>query len=560
MLSLLRIRQLVLIDELELDLDPGFTVITGETGAGKSILVRALRLVLGARARADLVRTGAEAAVVEALFDVRDDPAARARLRAEGLDEDDEIVLRRVVHASGRSRAYVNGRVATAAQLRRLATGLVDVTSQHAAHSLAEPAAHLQVLDAYGGLEALGERVRAAVEAVEAAGERRDALARAARERVDREGLLRFQLAELDRVDPQPGEDAALEEERVRLSHATRLAAGAQRLEAALYEDDGALAPRLGRLVGELEDLAHLDPSLAPLAEQLASAHAEVEDAALSLGTYGRSVEADPYRLEQVEDRLRTLRGLLRRHGPTLDDVLARHEELTAELDALGELDDTLAEAEVAWAAALTTAAAAARELSAARREHAARLEAALTDELSQLAMGDARVLVQVAPREGGAAVQVDGASLSRAGIDRVELLVATNRGEPPRPLRDAASGGELSRALLAIKRVLAGLGPAGAYVFDEVDAGVGGAVADVIGRKLAEVGRHHQVLCITHLPQIAARGDHHLHVRKQVAGERTVTRLSRLTTDQREHEVGRMLGGAELTEGALAAARALLE
>ncbi len=560
-LSVLRIKNLAIIDELEVELGPGLNVITGETGAGKSILIGALGLVLGQKGRAELVRTGAAQAEVEALFEVARDDEARARLMEAGIDvESDELVIRRVLSANGRSRAYVNGTLTTATQLEALARGLVDISSQHEHHTLVDPATHLGFLDAFGELGPARESVAEAHRALKAADE---ALARsrdAVSARGEREDLLRFQIKEIEELDPQPGEDEALASERARLVHAEKLVAASAGAEEALYSSDDALCATLNRVARAVRDGAALDPALAPHADALEGALAQLEDVARELGAYAQDVRVDPERLAEVEERAHRLRRLVKKHGGDVAGVLARRDEMRAELEGLERVEEEVERLERERAAALADASARARALSTRRREIADALGAAIGRELATLGMGDAKIEVQVEPlAERRGELAVDGARLSETGIDRVEFLIAPNRGEVPRPLRKIASGGELSRALLAVKRVLAGVGRASLYVFDEVDAGVGGAVAEVIGRKLAEVAAHHQVICVTHLAPIAVYGDRHFRVLKRPVGERTQSSIERLAEAERLEEVARMVGGLEVTASTRKAAREML-
>ena len=559
MLSCLRVRNLAIIDALELDLSPGLNVVTGETGAGKSILVSALQLVLGARGSADLVRTGAKTAEVEALFEIEPNDALRQRLAAEGIDATDELVIRRVVHATGRTRAYINGKLATANQLAQLATGLADISSQHEHHSLIDPRAHLDYLDAFGSLLEHRRRVAAAFAEVGEKSRAVEALRTAYRERADREDLLRFQVGEIEELAPTPGEFETLQHERERLRHAHKLATTAASAEQSIYAMDRSLSEQLATIATSVERAAEIDVELQPMSRQLNEAVSLLEDVASSLGQYARALRVDPARLQEVEDRSERLRRLLRKYGQTVEDVLAHLEQAQRDLDRVERFDEELEAAQEALAKALANATKLARSLRSKRQTCAVQLGRLISDELSSLGMGDARVEVELAPLEGNAELQVDGARLSATGIDRAEFLIAPNKGEPARPLRRIASGGELSRSMLAIKRVLAGLAPAGLYVFDEVDSGVGGAVAEVIGRKLVEVSRHHQVLCITHLPQIAVFGGTHFRVAKRVDGDRTFSMVTALTAEQRLEEVARMVGGVKITQRTRDAAAEML-
>ncbi len=560
MLTCLRVRNFAIIDELEVELGPGMNVMTGETGAGKSILVEALKLVLGGKARPEIIRTGAEQAEVEALFDVADEPEIKQRIIDAGVEVDDELVLRRVVQRSGRSRVYLNGSLASASQLAELARGLCDICSQHEHHTLADARSHLLLLDAFGKLEPQRAQARQAYGALEQAQnaltEQRERLAG----RAEREDLLRFQIQEIDGLRLEPGEEDKLRVERDRQRHAGKLAATTGSAEEALYAGDDALCTRLGRIEHELSAAAALDSALAPCAEQLGTLRSQLEDLGRELGRYARSVSLDEERLQQLEERLDAVSKLKRKYGGSVEKILEHRRIAGEELAAFESGEQHVEALERALHTASKHAVEIARGLSAARVKAAAKLSKAVCKELASLSMGDARVTVEVAQPAGQPGeLTVDGARLSASGIDRVEFLIAPNRGEEPQPLARIASGGELSRAMLALKRVLAGLGPVGLYVFDEVDAGVGGAVAEVIGRKLKEVSEHHQVLCITHLPQIAVFADAHYSVSKSVQSGRTRSAIQKLSTQEQREEIARMLGGIQITSKTRAAATEML-
>ncbi len=566
----LSVRNFVLMERLVLELEAGFNVITGETGAGKSMLIGALSLVLGGRARPDVVRSGADEAEVEALFDIVPGSRAAAKLEAAGIPSDRELVIRRVVQppATGartdtRSRAYVNGRLCTASQLAEIAADLCDIASQHESVSLTDPTTHLEYLDAFGHLQEerrdLALKVDALCDLVRELG----AVTESERGRAEREDFLRWQIREIDEVDPRDGEEKDLEHERARLRYAERLQAATRHAAERLYEGEGAVCDELGRFVSELDQAAEIDGSLAGYARVVESARAELADAARALARYAEGVEANPQRLAEVEDRAFRLQKLLRKHGPSTTDVLAHRTALSGELDSLAGAFDRAVEIEKRKAELAGRVGVAARALSRKRRDAADALADAIGGELSELGMGRARVVVEVTPTGAQTSVAeallVDGARLTRAGIDRVEFLIAPNRGEEPRPLRKIASGGELSRALLALKRVLADQGPAGTYVFDEVDAGVGGAIAEVIGRSIADIARHRQVVCITHLPQIAALADAHFVVGKSEIRGRTHATVRRMSAAERVDEVARMIGGIKVGDAARRAAAEML-
>ena len=561
MLTCLRVRSFAIIEALEVELDAGLNIVTGETGAGKSILVDALQLVLGARGRPEVVRTDAEAAEVEALFDLTDQPEALGALRDQGVETDGELLIRRVISATGRTRAYINGRLATLAQLKEVTKGLADISSQHEYHSLADSRHHLTYLDAFASHASLVEEVgQAHAVLVEAAAELEEVVTEE-RGKADREDLLRYQVNEIETLREALENEEELLVERERLRHAEKLGTAAGQAEAQLYSDDDSICGAVSRIASSVEQASGFDPSLEPMAAQIRDALLQLEDAASELGSYARDLSFDANRLGALDDQLDRLARVKRKYGNTGAEILAYRDQAAAELDSLERYEERLDRYQREFDEALEEASRVALGLRGKRQAAAAKLSKAISKELSSLGMGEAKVTVELAALEGGPReLQVEGARLSPTGIDHAELLIAPNRGEEAKPLRKIASGGELSRAMLAIKRVLAGLGPASLYVFDEVDAGVGGAVAEVIGRKIHEVAQHSQVLCITHLPQISAYADAHYRVHKEVIGERTKSDIRLLSDKERLEEIARMLGGVTVTDQARAAAQALLQ
>ncbi len=571
MLVQLTARSVVLFERMALELQPGFNVLTGETGAGKSMILDAFALVLGGRARSDIVRAGETEAEVEALFEIEPGSRVAAKLEAAGVPcafegGAGELVIRRVVQASekrekkgeARSRAFVNGRLCTAAQLAELATDLCDVSSQHESVSLTDPATHMDYLDAFGKLgggarDALGIEVDALAGVVK---ELQDVRA-AERGRAEREDFLAYQLREIDELEPTLGEETELENERGRLRHAGRLAevtCGAPPNASTKGRRPSAMSSPASRATSRARQSStrRLAP---PRSHPLESSRAEPRRrAARALGRrYAEGVGVQPRPpFAELEERLFRLQKLLRKHGPTTAELLAHRDVLRRDLETIGSASDRAASLEKDRDTKLARVAASARALSKKRREAADKLADAIGRELAALGMGRARVVVDVAPTQSaGEALGVDGARLQRSGIDRVEFLIAPNKGEDPRPLRRIASGGELSRALLALKRVLADRGPAGLYVFDEVDAGVGGAVAEVIGRAIADIAKHRQVLCITHLPQIAALAETQFVVGKSEVKGRTNSTVRRLSESERVEELARMIGGVKVGDAA---------
>jgi DNA repair protein RecN (Recombination protein N) len=547
-LTLLRISGFALIDELELPLGPGLTVVTGETGAGKSILVEALGLLRGGRGAADLIRTGRDEARVEAILDLPPGSPTRGRLLADGREVDEGLVVRRVIARSGRGRAHLGGGLATAADLTATVAGLIDIASQHDQQSLTDPESQLAILDAFAENQALRDEMGAAYAARADAGAALAAFSADARARGEREDLLRFQLGELEAAHPAPGEDEALAAERERLKGAERFFAATARGEETLYAGDGAVAERVAGVVRELGPLAALDPALGPLVERLGDAQAAIEDVARDLGRYARGIRSDPARLGEIEERLFLLQRLCRKHGGTVAALVAKQTALGAELGELDSFDEGLAARQAAAAAADGRATAAATALSASRRQAAGSLEKKVSGGLRELGFASARLPVALEARE-----------LGPNGADRVRLLFAPNPGEEARPLAKIASGGELSRVMLAVKQALARTDEVLTYVFDEVDAGIGGGTAEVVGRKLKRLAAERQVIVITHLPQVAAFADAHVRVTKTAARGKTRVDIVRLDDADRPGEIARMLAGAAPSAQAAAHAEEML-
>jgi DNA repair protein RecN (Recombination protein N) len=548
MLSQLRIRDFAIIDDLSMEIGPGLNVLTGETGAGKSILVEALNLALGGRARADVIRGGAEEASVEALFE--GDRRLVRRLAEMDIDAEGGLLVRRVVSRAGKNRITVNGSPMTLALLERIAEDLVDLTGQHEHHSLLRPDTHLAILDDLGNLGSEREAVAGTYAGLAALLEERAALEKDERERSAREDFLAFQVREIREAALRPGEEEALAVERARLRSAEKLHAATAGGEEALYGADLAAAAAVARVERELTDLGSIDPELGAYAEQLSAARLEIEDVARSLGRYARGIAADPQRQAEVEERLALLARLRRKYGSTVEEVIATGERLAAELERLEGAAERLQAIAREIDADQRTLETACRALTEGRQKAAKRLGKAVEIELATLALSGARLVARVEPRPpSDEGIAVAGARAGPRGADRVEILFAPNRGEEARALARIASGGELARVTLAVKMVLCANDPIGTYVFDEVDAGIGGAVGEVVGRKLREVSRERQVLCVTHLPQIAAFADRHFRVSKRVSGGRTVCEVDLLTEEDRKLEIARMLGGLKITE-----------
>jgi len=560
MIELLRIEQLALVDRLELEFGPGLNVVTGETGAGKSVVLGALGMLAGARTSAEAIRTGADEAVVEAVFRTDRLPDLEAELAERGLPvEDHELVVRRSVAGSGRSRAQVCGRLVPIAALAELFAGRVEISSQHQSQALLRPEVQSRLLDGFGGLEEHCARVRSGVAALVAREEEIARLRGDAEERARREDFLAFQVAEIDDARLDADEVERVTAEHARLVHAERLRSEADGAAARLTGDParsdatGAtdLVGEAARVVGEL---AGLDATLAPLAERLRVAQTDLGDAAAELERYAAGVEADPARLAWVEERIAQLERLRRKYGATTEEILAFRDRVAGELAALGGSDDRLRkleserEAELAWVAKEAAA------LGKGRRRAGKKLAAAVGAALAELAMPAARFEVALDPVE-----PAPGLPCGPGGVEAPEFLFSANAGESPRSLRRVASGGELSRVFLALKNVLRRSDSGMVLIFDEVDAAIGGRVADRVGAALGELSADHQVLCITHLPQIAARGQRHFGVVKFEEGGRTKIAVEPLDQERRVEEIARMAGGEVISEATRRHARSLL-
>ena len=537
MLRFLRIRNLAVIEAVEIEFEPGFNVLTGETGAGKSIVVEAVGLLLGARASADLVRTGESHAAIEAIFE----------------HGGAELVVRRELTSQGRSRSFINGALATAAALRDLSARLVELHGQHEHQALLDPLTHLPLVDEYAELTDLAARVAEAWADVRTLREQLERSRMDAREKAARLDLIAFQLGEIERAAPKAGEDETLAAVRQVLASAERIQSLCEESYAALYEADGAVLASLGGVWKRVGELATIDPRFSSYVEARDGIKSQLEDLAFFLRSYADGVDASPGRLQEVEDRIALLERLKRKQGPALEDVLERGRALARERDLLTGAGERAEDLQNALADAGDRYLAVARELSRRRRDAAGQFAREVETLLAELAMARTRFEV----RFNGAEVGPD--EWSERGIDRAEFYVSPNPGEELRPLARIVSGGELSRVMLALKTLTIGDAPGKTLIFDEVDAGIGGRVAEVVGRRLRELGGRFQVLCITHLPQIAARGTNHFRIDKSIRASRTVTSVERLSDTGRVGEIARMIGGAVVTGAAHATARDLL-
>ena len=552
MLTELTIKNFAIIDDLQIEFGPGLNALTGETGAGKSILVDAIGLILGGKASVEMIRTGAEEASIEAFFDLSAGEVAEI-LRRFDLGKGEGLVIRRLVNRSGKSRAYLNGNAVTLGMLEEISGELVNIYGQHEHQHFLEPKRHIDILDGAG--ELLSRR-RSYTELYgqwrQAAGEMEEWAARQ-KQRGERSDLLIFQSQEIARARLQenrpgePDEEETLTAERARLVHAEKLFEIAHQGFEALYGDSGSAIERLKSTRQRLREGEKIDPSLSPFRQALETAILQAEDAASSLRGYRDRIHFDPRRQEEVESRLDEIRKLKRKYGDSIEKVLAYKKKIDEERKSLENIEEKIAEirnrADHFYREALQSA----RDLSQQRIKIARSLDAKVEEELADLGMGKARFQTRL---EADSPSLEEPASpiLGENGMDRVEFFLSPNPGEELKPLAKIASGGELSRIMLALKRIFTRDSGVRTLIFDEVDAGIGGAVAEVVGRKLKDIARRHQVFCITHLAQIASCADVHYRVAKKMQGERTVVEVEQLKEEGRLREVARMLGGVKIT------------
>ncbi|HYB89965.1 MAG TPA: DNA repair protein RecN [Candidatus Binataceae bacterium] len=561
MLVELRIRNFAIIEQAALEFGAGLNVLSGETGAGKTIILTALGLLLGSRASPDMIRAGEKEAVVEGLFELegetalpdlaerRDDPGRR------------ELVIRRVIAEGGRSRVLLDGELATVQTLARIGAALVQVYGQHEQQTLLRAESHREVLDRYARLDGDLADYRRAWDRAGELRARLDDLDRRERERSGLLELARFRVTELERAELAPGEDESLAAERTVLANAARLAAAAGESESALYGAEGAAVDAIASAQARLEEAAALDAKLAEPLEMIKSARANLEEAARALSAYAAKIEADPERLDQIESRLQELIRLKRKYGGSIETAIEALERSRTEIAELEGVEESKVQAEGDLARALDELVGRARALNRRRIDASSELKRKMESELRTLGMRAPVFEARIAPLGAGeAALAAGGLALGPAGSDDVEFYLSPNLGQPPLPLARIASGGELSRVMLALKRLEAQQRGVATMIFDEVDAGIGGEVATVVGRKLRQLARYHQVLCVTHLAQIAAFAERHFLVEKEERRGSTRSSVMALDAGERAEEIARMLGGASVSDKFRRAARELLD
>lgn len=554
MLTELRITNFAVIEQLSLTMDSGFTVLTGETGTGKSLLIDAVALLVGGRASSDQIRFGEDEAQLEASFEIPLTHPLLHRLRAREVlgPHDSQLIVRRILARSGRNRVYLNGVLSPAHVLDEFAGTLIDIHGQHDQQSLLSNSAQLEVLDAFGRLLELRSQYRSTHRDWVRFREERAELARLLQQRAQQEDLLSFQQQELHEAACRIGEEELLQAERRRLGSSRRLAELASEAQERLQSDAHGILANLASMERVLGELAHIDPEMEGTVQLTSEAKVLLKEVADSLRGYAEGLDADPMRLSVIEDRVAVIQKMKKKYGGTIEAVLDTQARVKQELEQLRQSDSELNRYDRLIEEQQRNVSVLARALSEKRADASKRLTKLVDKELNALKMGSVRFLVQVMPSGLDEIYGPDGG-------DRVEFLLSANAGEPLRPMSRVASGGELSRVMLALKSVLADVDHVPVLIFDEIDTGVGGAVAATIGKRLRELGRYHQVLCITHLPQVASQAQHHFTVEKSEVKGRTVATVRSLTGMSREGEIARMLGGERITQKTRSAAAELI-
>ena len=564
MLKSVHIKNYVLVDQQSIDFESGLNIITGETGAGKSILIGALATLLGERTSVSVLREDDAKAFIEGHFDCSDLPALQRYLRENELDSvDSELILRREVLASGRSRAFVNDTPVTLEQIEHIADLLVDLHGQHEHQSLLKVPEHIHYLDAFGGLIEQRDRVIADFDQAEKYRLQLENLRQRQSSLAEKKEYLAFQLDELRKVDPQAGEEEELEAEEKRLAHSSELRDACDNLIQSLYEMDGSAIELLGKALRIFESIDAYDSVFSDLAKEISSAMISVEEVAKTLQSYADRIEVSPQRLEEARSRLATFLQLKKKFLTTFDGVLSKRDELQQELEQIDTFDHQIAEAEKMWQSAVSRYTLSAAELSRVRSEAAEKLQNAVPEILADIGMPGCQfqvLVAQVSAEKGWCTLNGQTVQAFRDGIDQVEFYISANPGQPVRPLAKIVSGGEVSRVMLALKSLIANADRIPVLIFDEIDIGISGRVAQSVGQKLRALANSHQVIVITHLPQIAGAGHCHFLVEKKQADGKTTSSIRKLPQTERETAIAQLLAGHEITESHLASARELLK
>ena len=563
MLKELLIKNFAIINDLNIRFEDGLTILSGETGAGKSIIINAVNLLLGSRANAKMIRDGYGSAELSAAFEVPEASTAAAIMTENGYESKDGLLVRRVIAGNDRHRIYINDRMATMQMLASITANLASISGQHAHQSLLREETHLAILDRFGGLSPRVRQVGNLYGQVVPLSQALQALKEKKNNQEKEMGLLRFQASEITDADIMPDEDESLEKERLRLKHTEFLHRSVFSAIESLHGADGAILEQLGEVRKNLEKAADLDDGLMAGVQRLSDHFFGLEDVAETLRYYLGTLDSEADRLESVEIRLDLINRLKRKYGGSLEALFQKRDAFAAELSAFENIDDDIQRCEAQLRDDYDQLAELARHLSEERKRVAMDFAESVENELEGLKMAGTRFRVGLSPLPCGKHASpwlcVDGNLLSTTGIDQAAFMIAPNVGESLKPLSAIASGGELSRVVLALKAILAETDAVGTVIFDEVDAGIGGAVADGVGKKLEALSKKHQLICITHLPQIARFGDHHYYIEKQVKDGRATTAIKPMDQEERIREIARMLGGETITRTALEHARALM-
>jgi DNA repair protein RecN (Recombination protein N) len=554
MLQELRIKNFAIIDELTLSFSKGFNILTGETGAGKSIILNAVQLLLGDRAIEELIRSSEEEASVEALFDISGNRKVKEKIKEKGqrlyrIGEEDSLLVRRVISRSGRGKAFINGNLATLGMLSEIGEELLSIYGQHEHQSLQRVETHVDILDEFGGLSDLRKEFQELFQKFASLSEEVKRIREEKEKRARERELMAFQSREIESAGVRIGEEEALKEERRVLAHAKKLTDFANTSEETLYSNEGSAIERIQSILTQGREVMAIDPSLSQPLKSLEGALIQLEEVSIALRDYSKRIEVNPMRMEEVESRLEEIDRLERKYGTTEEEILRFKERVDEALRSFTSDEERLFQLESGLDPLRGEVTALAKRLSKERKRVASELKRSVEKELGSLGM-----------KKTTFEVHIEEMPLSPKGMDQVEFLISPNIGEEVKPLAKIASGGELSRIMLAMKRILAKVGGTQVLIFDEVDAGIGGAIAEVVGRKLRELSKHHQVICVTHLPQIASFADKHHSVKKEVRAGRTVTAVDPLEKEAIVEEIARMLGGVKVTEKTRAHAKEMIE
>ncbi len=537
MLTYLHIKNLALLQDISLEFGPGLTVITGESGSGKTMLISALSLLLGARAKSSDIRTGCEKAVVEAVFDLERDPSLEELLESQGILWEDELVIRRVLSNQGRSQIFLNQQRISLQGLKNIAINLCEICSQHEFHRLADSGFHTNIMDQYLSNLSLLAQVKKDYQLLHDLLQQREELLLLEKESQARQDYLEYQLQEIERVNPLAGEDLELDQKKALLSSAEKRAQMAMEADNALYSSEESILGGLYKVLALLDQLSNLDENLQEMAKTMSNCYVELEEIARDLNSYGQKIEYDQGELDRVEERIFTLNQLKRKFGGSLEEVFLSREKMVGEKEKIEALNRNLTGIDRQIEEQFKIYREKADSLSHQRGQVTGEFSEQLKNELVDLKMPDVQFQIEFKSHPK----TLEG--ISPGGWETLQFLISTNRGEEPKPLAQVASGGEMSRILLAFKNLLRQRDPVSTYVFDEVDAGIGGEMANRVAKKLSTVSQEHQVICVTHSPQIAARGNSQYRVIKQLEGERTVTSIIKLEDEDRNQEIAALMG-----------------